>query len=211
MSVVPLTPAMAAAAARLHILGQPGAFLTSLGPEVLTVLYRTLPQSPVGFGFGVTGEAIEQGMEGNVPLEGFVAATSSVGALFTEMATRRFLAFAPALLARMARRPALLGRLAQTLFYPLLVQEPRSQTNGPPPAELLSIMVEPALRSHGLGARLLEALLAECRRRDIQALDVTVESRNAGARRFYERHGFGYVREFALYGRAMSLYQRQEK
>ena len=199
---------MAAAAARLHIIGQPGTFLTSLGPEVLAVLYRTLPQSPVGFGFGVVEEAIEQGMEGSVPLEGFVAATSSVGALFTEMATRRFLAFAPALLVRLAHQPVLLGRLAQTLFYPLLVQEPRSQAGGPPPAELLSIMVEPALRSRGLGALLLEALIAECRRRDIQALDVTVESSNAGARRFYEQHGFRFVREFALYGRAMCLYQR---
>ena len=208
MPVVPLTADMAAAAARLHILGQPGTFLTGLGPDVLAVLYRTLPQSPVGFGFGVIEEALEQGMEGSVPLEGFVAATSSVGALFTEMATRRFLAFAPALLARLAHRPALLGRLAQTLFYPLLVQEPRAQADGPPPAELLSIMVEPALRSHGLGALLLDALLSECRRRDIQALDVTVESNNAGARRFYERHGFRFVRELALYGRAMCLYQR---
>jgi len=202
-------PDMAAAAARLHIIGQPGTFLSSLGPGVLTVLYRTLPQSPVGFGFGVIEEAREQGREGCVPLEGFVAATSSVGALFGEMATRRFFAFAPALLARVARRPALFGRLWQTLLYPLQVQEPRSGGGGPPPAELLSIMVEPALRSHGLGALLLEALLHECRRREIRALDVTVESRNAGARRFYAHHGFASSKAFDLHGREMCLYQRK--
>ena len=53
LTVTPLTSAYASEAARLHREGQPGSFLTALGDEVLTVLYRLLPQSNVGFGFEI--------------------------------------------------------------------------------------------------------------------------------------------------------------
>jgi ribosomal protein S18 acetylase RimI-like enzyme len=76
-----------------------------------------------------------------------------------------------------------------------------------PPAELLSIMVEPEQRSAGVGALLVTALLAECERRGLAALDVTVDAANAGAQRFYVRHGFVYADTFMLYGRTMHRYQ----
>ncbi len=105
------------------------------------------------------------------------------------------------------RTPSLIGRSAQTVLYPLLAREPES-ANHANSAELLSIMVEPALRGHGLGAALLDALLAECAARRITQLDVTVDAGNAGARRFYAQHGFTQRRTFRLYGRDMCLYAR---
>ena len=68
-------------------------------------------------------------------------------------------------------------------------------------------MVEPDARRQGIGAQLLHALADECQQRQIDLLDVTVDAQNAGARRFYERHGFVYERTFMLYGRNMCLYQ----
>ncbi|MGL4650831.1 MAG: hypothetical protein ACRC1H_15595, partial [Caldilineaceae bacterium] len=59
-ALVPLGPRHAEQAARLHILGQPGTFLTSLGPDVLCVLYRTLPETAGGFGYAV--EDVATGM-----------------------------------------------------------------------------------------------------------------------------------------------------
>lgn len=198
VTLTALLPDHAADAARLHILGQPGTFLTSLGSEVLTVLYRTLPASQHAFGFA----AIDP--QWPPSLIGFVSATTSTGALFAELGTRHLRAFLPPLARRFARQPALIARAAQTALYPFLHAAPRAAG---PPAELLSIMVEPAQRGRGIGSLLVAALQAECRRRAIGALDVTVDAANAGAQRFYAAHGFTLVRTFPLYGRAMCLYQ----
>lgn len=203
--IVPLAPEHAPAAARLHIAGQPGTFLTALGPDVLTVLYALLPQSAVGFGFAAVDD--------NGTVTGFVSATTSVGKLFAEMGTRRLGSFAPALLRRYAQQPSLMVRSVQTVLYPMLARtddeaSTETGTGQSAPAELLSIMVEPALRSHGIGAALLARLVEECVVREIALLDVTVDTANAAAQRFYMRHGFGLRKEFTLYGRAMCLYQR---
>ena len=198
--IVPLTPDHAPAAARLHIAGQPGTFLTALGPEVLTVLYAQLPQSAHGFGFAAVDD------DGTV--NGFVSATTSVGRLFAEMGTRRMGRFAPALLRRYAHAPGLVLQSAQTVLYPLLARADDSvDAHCGAPAELLSIMVEPARRGQGVGSALLARLVTECRAREVAILDVTVDAANAGARRFYARHDFVLCKEFTLYGRAMCLYQ----
>lgn len=194
--IADLTPAHAAQAARLHIAGQPGTFLTSLGPGVLTAIYAALPTTRAGFGFAALDE---QGQA-----LGFVAATVGVGKLFVEIGLTRMGSLAPPLLAQMARRPGLILHTGQTVLYPLLV---RAEA-GPTPAELLAIMVEPAWRSHGMGAALVERLVEACRARDIACLDVTVDAANEGAQRFYQRHGFMPHRTFTLYGRAMQHLRR---
>jgi ribosomal protein S18 acetylase RimI-like enzyme len=72
---------------------------------------------------------------------------------------------------------------------------------------LLAIMVEPAWRSQGVGARLVIELIDECVKREFDALDVTVDAQNEGARRFYAQRGFGEQGRFTLYGRAMCTYR----
>lgn len=198
MLIAPLEPAHAAAAARLHILGQPGTFLTSLGPDVLAVLYRTLPVWQGGFGFVALGASEPP------PVLGFVSATTSVGGLFIEMGTRRLGQLLPPLLATYARHPRLVLRSLQTTLYPLL-----SHGEGGADAELLSIMVEPAERSRGVGALLMQALLHECINREFTTLAVTVDAANPGARRFYARYGFELEKEFRLYGRGMCSYRKR--
>lgn len=198
MQIVPLAAHHAASAARLHAAGQPGTFLTSLGPGVLTALYRSLPATAAGFGFAA--------LAGDAPIEdaplGFVAAATSVGSLFVQVGPRLLSPLA----ARLARQPSLLVRCAQTAVYPLLVREPKTPQTTGDTAELLAIMVNPAHRSQGIGAALLDALIAECRGRAVARLDVTVDAANHGAQRFYARHGFRPQRRFTLYGRAMLLY-----
>lgn len=208
LTIVPLTPAHASEAAWLHRMGQPGSFLTALGDEVLTVLYRLLPQSRVGFGFAAIDPLQPQ------TLLGFVSATTSVAALFLEMGLRRFPDFAPALIHRFIQSPALTLRATETLLYPFLHEAPDTNltTAGATAGELatgelLSIMVKPALRGLGLGSLLVATLKAECRRRGVAALDVTVAAANQGAQRFYVRHGFTYRRTFSLYGQPMHLYR----
>jgi ribosomal protein S18 acetylase RimI-like enzyme len=200
--IIPLAPAHAATAARLHIAGQPDAFLPTLGPDVLTVVYRALPQTRSGFGYGAAVEDSEENA-----LLGFVSATTGVGGLFAEIGARHGSRLLPPLLAQSLRRPRLLWRSVETLFYPLLVA--RGDKHGhEPAAELLSIMVEPQARSRGIGARLVQTLAEECRQRGLAHIDVTVDAANEGAQRFYARHGFVLVHSFRLYGREMRSYRR---
>lgn len=207
MQLINLDPTHAAAAARLHIAGQPNTFLTRLGPAVLTTFYRALPQSPTGFGFTAidTPPPLDSRLPpSSLPILGFVSATTSTSRLFFELGTRKLPAFLPPLLLRFAQRPGLLLHCIQTVFYPLLHGSAHALE---PTAELLSIMVEPAWRSQGMGAQLLARLADECRRRTITALDVTVATENEAARRFYVRHNFVERSRFRLYGRLMCRYQ----
>lgn len=200
----PLLPEHSAAAARLHIAGQPGTFLSSLGPDVLSVVYSALPQSGSGFGFVAVPLASANAV---AELAGFVSATTSVSRLFMETGMRRARSLTPVLLRRFLRRPALIGRSLQTGLYPLLTRESSREPDGAS-AELLSIMVERSLRRHGIGAGLLDALVAECQAREVTYLDVTVDADNRDALRFYTRHGFDRHRAFHLYGRQMYQYGR---
>jgi ribosomal protein S18 acetylase RimI-like enzyme len=196
IQIAPLTASHAEEAARLHILGQPGTFLTALGPAVLTVLYRVLPVSPVGFGFAALDARSH-------PLA-FAAITTGTGRLFFEMGTRRLPDLLPPLLTRFVQQPTLIWRSLQTVIYPFLAHERETESA----AELLAIMTAPEWRGQGLGAALLTAVEERCRQRQIHLLDVTVDMNNSGARRFYERQGFIFRREILLYGRPMALYRR---
>ncbi len=198
--IVPLAPAHAVDAARLHIAGQPGTFLTALGPGVLAAIYRALPATSAGFGFA----AIDDGVGDGESFLGFVSATTSVGRLFVEIGRSSLGTLLPPLLGQLARHPALIWRSAQTVAYPLLVGGDEA---GPPPAELLSIMVEANRRSQGIGAQLLAALTNACQERAIALLDVTVDANNKGAQDFYARHGFTQHHDFTLYGRRMAQYR----
>lgn len=209
-------------AARLHIAGQPGTFLTTLGPTVLTVLYQALPQSAAGFGFAAMSTA-DTGLRDRSPVDpspvGFIAATTSTSRLFLSLGTRHLHQFVPPLLMRFVQQPKLFYLSLQTLLYPFQQRHHGDNFNtgsGPAgdnsgdkwhnsgkDAELLAIMVDPVIRSQGIGGKLLQQLVSECRNRQLTALTVTVDAQNQGAQRFYRRHGFVEDRHFQLYGRPM--------
>jgi ribosomal protein S18 acetylase RimI-like enzyme len=213
-----LVPHHAPDVARLHFDAQRGTFLSALGPDILQIVYEKLPATEFGFGFAITAPASGDGLR--VPV-GFVSATTSVGGLFVRTGLTSAGRLAPRLLVRYLRSPVLIGHTFQTALYPLISQGGDEDVAGSnacedssggaqvSKAELLSIMVEDHWRGRGLGAMLVDALVAECAARDIAYLDVTVDSMNDGARRFYERYGFVLHRTFRLYGREMCGYGRQ--
>jgi GNAT superfamily N-acetyltransferase len=57
-------------------------------------------------------------------------------------------------------------------------------------ALLDELYVAPALRSKGIGSRLLAAAEAEVSRRGAQVVEINVDGDDTDARRFYERHGY---------------------
>jgi ribosomal protein S18 acetylase RimI-like enzyme len=54
----------------------------------------------------------------------------------------------------------------------------------------LAIAVVPSRRGHGIGDALLRALLEKAREAGYAALSLSVDAKNEGAIRLYERHGF---------------------
>ncbi|MEX1019504.1 MAG: GNAT family N-acetyltransferase [Litorilinea sp.] len=224
--LAPLNAEHARIAARLHIAGQPGTFLTQLGPEILEIIYRALPEA--GFGFvALMPHADCDDTPGDTPdntgqtraVCGFISGAPGIGGVFVKALTgeggRRGLRLLRGLTRRLLRKPALIRHLFATLLYPLRSSHPSPV---PPRAaaaetaaktiELLSIMVDPGQRSQGIGGQLIHAFEAASRAQQATSIQVTVDARNAGARRFYADHGFQLQQEFRLYGRPMTLYRK---
>ena len=59
--------------------------------------------------------------------------------------------------------------------------------------DLETLALLPSARGAGLGTRLLEAVYAELKARDVHSVSLHAIATNEGALRFYERHGFGPV------------------
>ena len=57
-------------------------------------------------------------------------------------------------------------------------------------ALLDELYVEPSMRNHGLGTKLLASARAHCRTRGVEQMEINVDVSDTDARRFYERHGF---------------------
>ena len=72
-------------------------------------------------------------------------------------------------------------------------------------AEIANVAVAPGLRGRGVGARLLDAALAEVSRRGAEAVYLEVRESNTAARRLYASRGFEAV------GRRKNYYRRPQE
>jgi len=61
------------------------------------------------------------------------------------------------------------------------------------PVFLSQLYCDPAMTGQGLGAALIEWVIAEARRWGADAVQLSVFSENYGAQRFYQRYGFAHV------------------
>ncbi len=86
------------------------------------------------------------------------------------------------------------GRLAA---YALIVLgqpfEERPEPRPERPVFLSQLYCAPGLSGHGLGARLMDWVIAEARAWGADAVQLSVFSENFGAQRFYRRYGFEHV------------------
>jgi GNAT superfamily N-acetyltransferase len=57
-------------------------------------------------------------------------------------------------------------------------------------ALLDELYVVPHLRSHGIGAGIVDLLLSTCRARGVDLIEINVDEGDTDAQRFYEREGF---------------------
>ena len=116
--------------------------------------------------------------------------------------------FQPGIMAGVIQDPACTTLLAwvddQLAGYAILKAGPAPGcVNGPAPLQLWRIYLGSGFIGQGLGARLMDAVHEEARKRDARTLWLGVYDRNVRAVAFYKRFGFAQVggKEFLFGGR----------
>lgn len=145
--------------------------LSQLGDEFVVAFYRALIESPAGFGFVA---------ERDGHLAGLASGVVNWRRFYGEF-LRRHLRLAARVLVT-GLRQARWRRLVQTTRY--------AASGALPPAELVSIALEPTARGTGVAGMLVGSVLEEFASRGVRQVRVTAGGTNQAARRLYERMGF---------------------
>lgn len=164
----------AAAVAQLHCSGISQGFLPHLGEDFLTRLYRRIVRFEGAF--VIVADRQRQVL-------GFIAGTEAVPELYREFLLR------DGMVAALKAAPRLL-RGSRRMFETLSYGRDDPEGDDLPAAELLSIAVDSTVRGQGVGRHLVEAFVAELRRRQVPAAKVVVAADNHSAIALYRRCGF---------------------
>ncbi len=166
--------------AGLHYQGIDQGFLSSLGPEFLTLLYETIDKSP-------DAVLITEQHDGRVI--GFVSGASRLWPIYKGMVVRLprlVIALAPVLLS-----PLKLWRLLELLRHSVAGAKSEKNRSGVaiPDFELLSIAVAPEARRNGVAKRLYDALVVYVGSQRKHGFKIVVGETLIGAHKFYLRMG----------------------
>ncbi|MCD6175442.1 MAG: GNAT family N-acetyltransferase, partial [Planctomycetes bacterium] len=189
--IKPLKKEHAVQVARLHIIGIPTGFISSLGEKFMSALYESIAQSPYGFGL------VEE-IDGKVV--GFVAFTTNLKGLYKSIMKKSLFRFGFLLFGKLFSFRTI-KKILETLFYPS-----RVETQGLPKAELLSIAVAESGRGKGVGKQLVQRGLAECRSRGILKVKVLVADFNEPANTLYQKTGFKVTAQIENHGIVSNVY-----
>jgi ribosomal protein S18 acetylase RimI-like enzyme len=189
-----LQPIHAEQVAKLHIENISTAFLSSLGIDFLTCLYRSIAQSQ--WGFGVVAE-------NNGKVVAFIAFATNLNRLYRSVIFRKGLVFILLLASRMVslRR---VKKAVETLLYPV-----KTATKNLPSAEMLSIVVAPEERRKGLATQLIEKGLKDCKKKGIDKVKMLIATDNIPGNNLYLKSGFERFRRILSHGIPSYVYIAQ--
>jgi len=191
ITITELLPEHASAVARLHIDGITTGFISSLGADFVTELYRCVATSEYGFGLvAVRGDKVV----------GFVAFTTSINALYRSILLKKGIAFAFMLLPRLLTFKRIRNAF-ETLFY-----SARTRKAALPEAELLAIAVAASARKQGVAAGLVREGFSLCSRRAIKRLRVLVAADNKPANSLYRMCGFKFAEQITSHNVLSNIY-----
>ena len=175
--------------AGLHCRQIPWGLLTQCGARFVAAFYSDLVDSPWGFAF------VAAASDG--ALAGFASGVTE-WRRFSGSFLRRHPWLAAGALAESFRRGRW-RRMLETRGY--------MASSHLPPAELVSIAVDPRFRGHGVGAALVQRVTGEFGVRGVTSVRVTTASANVFARRLYEKQGFRLHAEVEIHcGERASIY-----
>jgi len=188
-AIRPMRASDAEAVARLHEIGIPTGFLSSLGTGFLKELYRAIPSSSCGMGFVLDlGEPLA-----------FVAVTTNTGCLYREVLKGSGLVLCQTLVTRLWR-PSVVRKCFETLLYPNTVGADL------PSAEVLSVAVHERARGNGIGKALMKRAMAALRAEGVERVKVACLPANRAAVGLYTSCGFQLAEESEHHGLPVALY-----
>ncbi len=191
ISIKSLTAEHARQAAQLHITGIPTGFISSLGIDFVTALYKAIAASKYGYGF------VAQ-MEGRVV--GFSTFATDLNGLYRSAIFSNGLRFVSSLAIKMLS-PRNLKRAVETLLYPARIEKLDL-----PSAEFLSMVIAEEARGKGLATEMVRRGFAEAERRGIDKLKILAAVSIKPINKMYEKFGFDRVGQIENHGVLSNIY-----
>lgn len=163
---------------KVHLEAFPGFFLTFLGPRFLKEFYVSFTRGAAGIGFvaraSATGEVV-----------GVIVGPLVPDGYFKRLLKQRWWAFSLAAVKAVIKRPAIVGRLSNAVFYR------GDSPAGPRRALLSSLAVHPGFRKRGLGRALVDGWTAAVRERGLTGCFLTTDADdNHDVNAFYQSLGW---------------------
>ncbi len=195
MQLAPFAQDHARQVAEIHVDGQAGTFLTHLGPDFLTALYKAMAASSWCFGC-----VLEDG--NRVAGVGVVALDTNQ--LFHDLKRRHWHRLLGPAMRQLIRHPSLIGGIVQSLRYPVMLAAPPGQ------AEILFMGLRHNYMRQGMAPRLLTHLLDEAHQKGCTSATAVVDRSNRAIRWTVATLPGIYVdHEFEMNGRTMLVYRAQ--
>ncbi len=189
MTIRPMTHLDIPAVVALQIAYLEGSIVTALGPRFLTAFHAATLRQPSIFAYVAQDENT---------IVGFVQATTDVQEFDRKMSWR----VAWPMLRALSTRWLLIPRF---LVHVLTQPEPQPVI----PAELLLLVVDPAVRRHNLGRHLIAVPERIFSAWDIDCYRVAVRSQLTGSCAFYRACGFIYEQDAMILGAPMTYFTKQ--
>jgi ribosomal protein S18 acetylase RimI-like enzyme len=177
----------------VHLESFPGFFLTFLGREFLTLLYKNIQCDPDGIVLVALSDK---------RLEGFIAGVTQQFGFYQRLIKRQKWAFARAAVGALLKQPKIAPRLLKAL------RRPQESKTASAQACLMSMGVRCESQGKGIGKQLVRAFCQTLAERGVKALCLTTDQENnEQVKRFYQRLGFYVVRTYTTpEGRVMNEY-----
>ena len=191
VQIVPLTPEHAQDAAALHIEGIHMGFISSLGIDFVTALYKAIAESPESFGYVAIKDS---------KVVGFATFTTNLKGLYKSIMKKNIIRFGFMLFGKMFSWK-MIQKIFETLFYPSRIKKYDF-----PDAEFLSMAVSPEARGHGLATRFVKTGFEECRRRGIKELKILAATTIGPVNKMYEKFGFRVAAQIENHGIVSNVY-----
>jgi len=191
INIIPMAAEHARDAAKLHIEGINTGFISSLGQDFVTVLYKAIAESQDSFGY----VAIKEN-----EVVGFATFTTNLNGLYKSIIRKNGLKFIFMLFRKMFSW-GVICKIFETLFYPSRIKKLQL-----PEAEFLSMAVAPKARGHSLATRFVKTGFDECRRRGIQELKIMAAIKIGPINKMYEKFGFKVITQIENHGIVSNVY-----
>ena len=168
-------PEHAAQVAQLHITGIKTGFISSLGNDFVTSLYKAMSASESGFGYvAIKDEKVI----------GFSFFTTNLNSLYKHVVCKGGLKLMMKLASKMVSFSRI-KKVFETLFYPI-----RIKNMNLPPAEFLSMVIAEEGRGRGLGTQLMKKGFRECKDRGEKSIKILAAVDLIPINKLYEKYGF---------------------